>query len=94
MPLEAHYRRVLELSQRMLDAGMAQRWDELVGLEAERRALLASGPPPGKGDSPVQLIELIGQIQACDAELSEKVEAWMTHARILLRLDKAPAAQS
>jgi hypothetical protein len=88
MSAEAHYRQLLDLSQRMLSAGMAQEWEELVRLEAQRRALIEKAPAIGQTDLPQLSIELIGQIQACDAQLREKVEAWMTHARILLRLDK------
>lgn len=88
MPAEAHYRQVLELSQRMLSTGMAQHWEELVLLEQQRRVLLDNAPISAQTDSPQPLIELIHQIQACDAELREKLDAWMTHARILLRLDK------
>ena len=87
MLTEAHYRHLLELSQRMLDAGMAQNWDELVSLEQQRRIFLEKSSIITKTDFPLPLIELIHQIQACDAQLSEKLDAWMTHARILLRLD-------
>ena len=87
MSLEAHYQQVLDLSQRMLAAGMAQHWDELVSLEQQRRARLDQAPAAAPTDASPALRELIGQIRQCDAELSEKVEAWMTHARILLRLD-------
>jgi hypothetical protein len=72
----------------MLTAGMSQHWDELVSLERDRRALLVKGAPASPFDLPEPLIELIRQIQSCDAELREKLDAWMDHARILLRLGK------
>lgn len=75
----------------MLVAGMAQQWDELVSLEQQRRALIGNTPASAQTDPPRPSIELIHEIQACDAELREKLDAWMAHARILLRLDK-PAA--
>lgn len=92
MPAEAHYRQLLDLSRRMLIAGMAQQWDELVLLEQQRRTLLFSAPGVSPRDAPQPLIELIQQIQDCDTQLREKLDAWMSHARILLRMD-TPAAQ-
>jgi isocitrate dehydrogenase kinase/phosphatase len=87
MSADAHYRQLLDLSQRMLAAGMAQHWDELVQLEQQRRALLDKSPALTKADMRQPLIELIRQIQTCDAELREKIDSWMNDARILLRLD-------
>ena len=72
----------------MLAAGMSQHWDELVSRERDRRAMLEKGAAASQFDHPEPLIELIRQIQSCDAELHEKLDAWMDHARILLRLDK------
>ena len=87
------YRQVLDLSQRMLAAGMAQRWDELLALEAQRQTLLEKAPGAGPTAPSPALPELIAEIQRCDAQLSEKLEAWLAHARILLRMDaKAPTA--
>ena len=92
MPTEAHYRQVLALSQRMLAEGMAQHWDELVALEAQRQRLLDQAPKVAPTESSrLTLRELIVQVQQCDAQLSEKLEAWLTHARILLRLDPPPS---
>lgn len=82
----AHWRRILELSERMLTAGMAQNWDELVSLEEQRQALMKT-IPPYSGETPkAALTELIGQIQDKDNALREKIEAWMTHVRIMLRI--------
>ncbi len=89
MSLAAHYRQVLSLSEAMLAAGQAQAWEELVALEARRAVLLANPPTAGGGeasDETAESIRLIGEIQRCDAELREKVDAWMRHARILLRM--------
>lgn len=87
MSAEAHYRQLLDLSQRMLAAGMDQHWEELVALEQQRRVLLEKVPTVTPTDLPQPLIELIREIQNCDTQLREKVDTWMTHARILLRLD-------
>ena len=84
----AHYQQVLDLSQRMLAAGMAQRWDELVALEAQRRALLDQTEETSNAPATPADKALISAIQVCDAQLSEKLDAWLSHVRILLRLDK------
>ena len=80
-----HYRKLLDVSRRMLDAGMAQRWDELIDLERQRRGLFENLPAGASGNADN---EMIREIQACDAQLAEKLEAWMAHVRILLRMDK------
>ena len=87
MTAQAHYQQVLDLSQRMLAAGMAQHWDELLALEAQRQALLEEAPAQRPTAASPSLLELIGEIQQCDAQLTEKLEAWLAHARILLRMD-------
>lgn len=83
----AHYQQLLDLSQRMLAAGMAQHWDELVALEAQRQTLFDRTPTAAPIGPASPLGKLIGEIQQCDAQLSEKLEAWLSHARILLRMD-------
>ena len=75
----------------MLTAGMAQHWDELVTLEAQRRALLDQGEQTSISPTTPADKALISEIQVCDAQLSEKLDAWMSHVRILLRLDKPSA---
>ena len=94
MAAETHYRQVLVLSQRMLAAGMAQHWNELVALEAQRQALLDQAPDAAPTDPSSPLGELIREIQQCDAQLSEKLEAWLCHARILLRMDAKASPRS
>ena len=81
------YLLVLKLSQRMLAAGMAQEWDELIALERQRLVLLENLPKATDSDSVTTLAKLIQQIAECDAQLREKIDAWMTHARIILRMD-------
>jgi len=83
---QAHYRRILEISQRMLAAGMAQEWEQLLALEEQRQELLQSIPSGMEGTPVATLVELIHQIQDCDNVLREKLEAWLSHARVLLRL--------
>ena len=94
MAAQAHYRQVLDLSQRMLAAGMAQHWDELVALEAQRQTLLEQTPATAPDEPPRPLSELIREIQQCDAQLSEKLEAWLSDARILLRMDAKSSPQA
>lgn len=74
----------------MLNAGKEQHWDELVLLEQQRHSLLLSKPGFTQQDTPQPLIELIQQIQDCDSQLREKLDAWMSHARILLRMNSTP----
>lgn len=71
----------------MLAAGKNQAWDDLVQLERQRTALLTETPVPASPNAADAVVELIHQIQQCDAELKEKVGIWMKHARILLRMD-------
>ena len=82
----AHYQQILELSERMLSAGLAQEWAELVRLEEQRQILLKSSPPFAADTPKIALAELIRKIQDSDDALREKVETWLKHARILLRL--------
>lgn len=86
MLAERHYQLLLDLSRRMLAAGTAQQWDDLVSLEEHRRLLLNKTPEIGPDDSPQPVIGLIREIQDCDAQLREKIDSWMADARILLRL--------
>jgi len=93
MSAEMQYRKLLDLSERMLTAGLAQRWDELIELERQRNTLLyqtLDAEQPGLRQTK---IELIGKIQVCDTQLREKIDAWLAHARILLRLDTPHAAK-
>ena len=94
MAAQAHYRQVLDLSQRMLAAGMAQHWDELVALEAQRQTLLEQTPATAPDEPSRPQSELIGEIQQCDAQLTEKLEAWLSDARILLRMDAKSSPQA
>lgn len=87
MTATAYYQHLLDLSQGMLKAGNAQDWDQLIELEQQRKAALNLPPPAINQDGTGPSIALIHQIQACDRELLEKLEAWMDHARVLLRLD-------
>lgn len=66
----------------MLAAGLAQAWDDLIALEDRRRMLLAQAEKPVPRPDDAQFIR---EIQKCDAELTQKVDAWMSHARVLLR---------
>lgn len=93
MAAQAHYQQVLDLSQRMLAAGMAQYWEELVALEAQRQILLDDAPVSAPTAPSPSLLELIREIQQCDAQLTEKLEAWLAHARILLRMDEKSPPQ-
>lgn len=80
------YDQILLLSKEMLAAGMAQDWDSLIDIEKRRRGLLdlTVGQKINR-----ESIPLIAQIQQCDTELREKVEAWMAHASTFLKASKS-----
>lgn len=82
MTAESQFRRVLQLSKQMLEAGRNQEWERLITLEGERQQLLPKIPI---APTDIHLVPLLQEIQRCDEELREKLEAWMKHARILLR---------
>lgn len=82
MTAESQFQRVLELSKQMLEAGRNQEWERLIALEGERQQLLPQIPI---APADIHLVPLLQEIQRCDEELREKLEAWMKHARILLR---------
>ena len=83
--LDIQYGKILELSHRMLAAGEAQEWDSLLELEIQRQNLFATLPTDTKR-LPASLAETLREIQRSDKILMEKVENWLQHARILLRI--------
>ncbi len=84
-PLEIQYGRILEVSQKMLAAGEAQEWDSLLELEKQRQNLFALLPSDNR-NLPGGLADTLREIQRSDRMLMEKVENWLQHARILLRM--------
>lgn len=85
LPLEIQYGRILEVSQQMLAAGQAQEWDSLLELEKQRQSLFALLPTE-TGSLPDGLADTLREIQRSDRMLMEKVENWLQHAKILLRM--------
>lgn len=83
MNVASVYQQILALSRQMLETGMAQNWDKLVELEAQRHGLFAQ--IAGQQLSPA-MAPVLQEIKHCDDELREKVEAWLGHAKILLRM--------
>jgi hypothetical protein len=85
MPSISRYQSILAISRQMLAAGMSQDWDLLVDLEKQRQQLLSKtdGMPATQSDA-----SLILEIQQCDSQLREKVEAWMSHVSIFLKSSK------
>lgn len=85
MPPFSLYQNVLEVSKQMLAAGMNQDWDVLIDFEKQRQQLLLKtvGQPVTPDDASVIL-----EIQRCDSQLHEKVDAWMSHVRIFLQSSK------
>lgn len=82
------YQAILEISRLMLEAGKAQEWDSLIALEKQRQGLFAA-PAAGDGRSTPDIAATLDEILSCDKELMEKVEHWLQHARILLRMPPA-----
>ncbi len=85
MTSASRYQSVLAISRQMLAAGMNQDWDLLVDLEKQRQQLLSK--TVGMAATPSDA-SLILEIQQCDSQLREKVEAWMSHVRVFLKSSK------
>lgn len=93
MNLEAQYRQALELTHQMLACAKIQDWEQLNHLGQQRatlveraathRAILALAEEK-------RIAALINEIELESAEILERAESWQKHARILLRMDKAP----
>ena len=85
--LNLQYQMILDISRQMQQAGEAQEWDLLLELEKQRQDKFAALPNnvAGKGNSGA-IVEILKEIQECDRALMEKVESWLQHARILLRM--------
>lgn len=86
MQIQERYQQVLELSREMLAAGRLQDWDHLADLEARRSALLKESPDAPPPPSADEIISLIREIQACDAELKETLTTTQAQIRTLLRI--------
>jgi flagellar protein FliT len=76
------YERVAQLTAAMLTAARASRWEELIALEAECKAVFAAivNAPADPDGSPAlarRKAELIQQVLADDAEIRTLVEPWM-----------------
>lgn len=82
MDANSQFQRVLELSKLMLEAGQNEEWERLIALENKRQQLLPNIPVK---PADIHLVPLLQEIQQYDEELREKLEAWMKHAKILLR---------
>lgn len=84
--LDARYQKVLELSRQMLEAGKEQDWDLVLALESQRQSLFTI-LLSGKGNRlQVDLADTLTEILSCDTELMDRVDHWLQHARILLRM--------
>ncbi len=86
--LDIQYQAILQVTRMMLEAGRAQEWDSLLALEKQRQELFAGRSAGGDRGTP-NLAGTLEEILSCDKELMEKVEHWLQHARILLRMPPA-----
>jgi len=84
--LNLQYQKILDISRQMQQAGEAQEWDLLLDLEKHRQAQFAALPNNLAGSNSGAIVQTLKEIQECDRALMEKVESWLQHARILLRM--------
>ena len=93
MTLEAQYRQALELTHQMLACAKTQDWEQLTHLGEQRAALVkqaANHPTMLTLTEENRIAALINEIERESAEILERAESWQKHARVLLRMDKAP----
>ena len=79
------YQAILNVSRMMLEAGRAQEWESLLALEEQRRSMLAEVSTVG-AQGARETADALKEILTCDKELIEKVDHWLQHARVLLRM--------
>ena len=99
MTLVGTYETLAGLTRSMLEAAQSQDWDSLCRLGAEREPLLSSLPatlPPMPPPEAARIRELIEEMLACHAAMTERAGAWLDHVRPLLEAlaptDSAPPA--
>ena len=96
MDIESSYLAARKLTQEMLVAATALDWATLAALETQRAALLASTPPLSTLQlSPAQashLATIIAEMERDNVEILDIANVAQAHTRILLRMDKEPAA--
>lgn len=93
MPRLADYQPLLELSRAMVEQAKACQWEALSPLEDQRRALIAqlSKQPATPANESAAIRQLLEEIQACDAQVREHVEAWREPVRRYILRDKTAA---
>lgn len=82
------YTKMLNISHEMLGAANRDDWDSLIVLEQERAAVvevlqLSSGIIPDSQQERDVLIELIQEIQKCDASIRPMIISWMGELRTM-----------
>ena len=91
MDSERQYLAALELTQQMREAANTQDWEALTALEHQQAAMVAaispviSGSPSLAPACAIRIAGIIRQIEQENAEITEHVQVWQKHARILLR---------
>ncbi len=89
MVMERQYRIALDLTQQMLSAARTQDWARLAELERQQAAIIAATAPAMPSIDPVAAQRIAGMIQEIElahVDITEQVEVWQEHARILLRM--------
>jgi hypothetical protein len=92
MTIEQQYLTAQQLTQQMLAAAVAQNWDALTQLNAQRSALLSASPPLASltltATQAGHLAEIITDMERDNGEILEIVEVLQEHTKILLRIGK------
>ena len=95
MNSERQYASALELTRQMLSAARAQDWDALTRIERQRAQLVeeAAGAAANAASAANlsaaekgRIAAIIGDIEADNAEILERVQSWREDAKILLRV--------
>ena len=93
MNLEAQYQQALELTHQMLVCAKTQDWERLSHLGQQRATLVEQAATHRvilALAEEKRIAALINEIERESAEILERAESWQKHARVLLRMDKAP----
>jgi flagellar protein FliT len=83
----ASYSAIWDLTQQMLEAARNSEWNQLAALE-QVRSQMAIRVVAKHRENPVppseETAETIRKILACDQEIKERTEAWLTELRAIL----------
>lgn len=81
------YETATELTRRMREAARLQDWDKMAALGAQRDSVFAALPralPAMSARDGAKMAQLIGEMLACHAEITDRASPWLEHAATLL----------